>query len=391
MQEVRKWQVLKWLPSLFFVKGLLHVLLFVVMLIMLRQTGMSVAETTLSISLLYLPWVTKWLWKQRVLDVLNCRHWILLMELLLVPAFLVLTFVITETAQTLALLFVIACFTAIHNVSADEFFRQTHTEDEAHGLFTVRELARKTADVFGIGLLVMFVGNLQVIYRFAQLYSWRVMAYIVSTLLLLLFFWHLLNLPQHRNNDEVEENGAISVSDAVFLVGYILVPTMVSKLSVLFLVENQSAGGIGLSPQEFGFVMGTIGVLGVTIGITRGMKLFEHYGTERLLKPMAILMVLPAFVYSLLSSFLPDSLMIVCLCVFLEQTAYGFGISLYIKRLKKNDVSKSIMAASMMIGCALSGLLESQMGFANAFLFILFLEVLTIGVSAYILQTRYCK
>ena len=206
MQEVRKWQVLKWLPSLFFVKGLLHVLLFVVMLIMLRQMGMSVAETTLSISLLYLPWVTKWLWKPRVLDVLNCRHWILLMELLLVPAFLVLTFVITETAQTLALLFVIACFTAIHNVSADEFFRQTHTEDEAHGLFTVRELARKTADVFGIGLLVMFVGNLQVIYRFAQLYSWRVMAYIVSTLLLLLFFWHLLNLPQHRNNDEVEEN-----------------------------------------------------------------------------------------------------------------------------------------------------------------------------------------
>ena len=390
MNTLQQQQMMRWLPTLYFVKGLLHVLLFVVMLIMLRQLGMSVAETTASVALLYIPWVTKWLWKPYVEHSLTYRQWILITEMILVPFFGLLTFAITDVFATISLLLVIASLTAVHNVAVDELFRQSHLSDGAFGLFTIREVARKVADVLGIGLLVMLVGNLQVIYRYAQIYSWRVMAYCVSTVLFVLFFWHLLNLPHGSNTRSFKHKTSIGITECVYVAVFIFVPTIISKLSVLFLIENQSSYGLGLSPQEFGFAMGTLGVLGITFGMTFGMKMLKHYGIEKLILPFMLLMTIPSLIYTLLSFFAPYHLTIVYISVFVEQLAYGFGMSSYIvilKSLSNKEIGKSVMALAMMTGCALAGQLEYLMGFSNAFLLLMVLELLSL-VASFLLFKR---
>ena len=113
---------MRWMPSLYFTKGILYAFVFVVALIMLRRTGLSIDETTFYIGLCYLPWVAKCWWKPLVARTKNCWQLILLFELLLVPAFSMLAFALPTEWKTVALLLLIAFFTAIHNVAVDMLY-----------------------------------------------------------------------------------------------------------------------------------------------------------------------------------------------------------------------------------------------------------------------------
>ena len=265
------------MPSLYFTKGILYAFVFVVALIMLRRTGLSIDETTFYIGLCYLPWVAKCWWKPLVARTKNCWQLILLIELLLVPAFSMLAFALPTEWKTVALLLLIAFFTAIHNVAVDMLY---HCQvSSRYGNYQVlKELSRKMADIVCIGILIMFVGNLQVVYRNALLYSWRTMVFIMSFLMLVLFFWHLIVLPRHTCKELPtcdEPKFERSKSMLAFVLLFLFAPTMINKMSVLFLISNQSSGGLGLSPQELGFVLGTIGVIALTFGMMSGF-----YGVE---------------------------------------------------------------------------------------------------------------
>ena len=61
--------------------------------------------------------------------------------------------------------------------------------------------------------------------------------------------------------------------------------------------------------------------------------------------------------------------------------AYGLGVSVYLAyqaSLPDKAFAKSLMAVSMMVACALSGLLQIQMGYNIFFLTTLSLSVLTV-------------
>lgn len=138
---------------------------------------------------------------------------------------------------------------------------------------------------------------------------------------------------------------------------------------------------MGLSPQEFGFVMGTVGILGVTIGVVVGNLLVRRFRTIPMLLPMGLVLIVPSVVYSMLSYWQPVDLWVVSLSVLIEQMAYGLGVSVYLAyqaSLPDKAFAKSLMAVSMMVACALSGLLQIQMGYNIFFLTTLSLSVLTV-------------
>ena len=56
------------------------------------------------------------------------------------------------------------------------------------------------------------------------------------------------------------------VAAVLFMLFYRLPEALLIRISNLFMIKPVSEGGLGLSTQEVGFVQGTVGVLGLTLG-----------------------------------------------------------------------------------------------------------------------------
>ena len=74
---------LRWLPSLYFFKGLPYVVLMVVSTVLYKQMGLSNAEVAFYTSWFYLPWVLKPFWHPYVSRIATRRWWILLTEIII--------------------------------------------------------------------------------------------------------------------------------------------------------------------------------------------------------------------------------------------------------------------------------------------------------------------
>jgi len=371
---------LLWLPSLYFAKGMPYVMVTVLSLLLLRQLGMSLAEVTLLVSFFYLPWVLKPWWVPTLMRTLSARLWILLTELGLFFSFSVMAFVVSSVPLVFALLMVIAFLTAIHNVAVDGLFRQT-VEAPVHSAYHhVRELSRKLAVAVSQGVIVMLVGNLQVLYRYNITYSWSLMFYLVAGLFLFFFLWHLYAVPAaDRPVASSDASSPLTGSVVFFLLCYGLSPAFQTKVSILFLVEPLRWGGLGLSPQEFGLIVGSVGILALTIGGVLGAKAIRRWDLEDCLWPMSSTMLVPSLAYVWLSFVQPSSLWAIGVCVFVEQLCYGFGYAAYLcvlHRLGGGEQKKMLMALSFLLPCALSGLLVELTGYGVFFFIALALGIL---------------
>lgn len=112
-----------------------------------------------------------------------------------------------------------------------------------------------------------------------------------------------------------------------FMLFYRMPEGLLAKVSALFLVDSVRNGGLGLSDVEYGLVQGTVGIIGLTLGGILGGVVASRDGLKRWLWPMVMAITLPDLVYVYLSYALPSNLLIIDICVFVEQFGYGFGFS----------------------------------------------------------------
>lgn len=373
-----------WLATLHFAKGMAYVVVTVISLLMFSQLGLGVALTVGLVALCHLPWVLKCWWKPRVAAALDWRRWVLLTQLLLAASFVAMAFAFPSVWQLFALLMLTAFLTAIHNVAADAL--SAHGDDQGHHRL-MRELSRKFASVVGQGVLVMMAGNLQVFFRNDVRFSWQLVFFLVAALFLLLFVWHAYRLPSAvASGAEVAAPSAVPATGGVwrlvaYLFFYAFAQGMQAKVSVLFLMTPLRGGGLGLSPQEFGLVMGTLGIIGLTAGGLLGTLAIRRFGWHRCQWPMAAAMLVPGAVYLLLSLRQPGGLHVVCLSVVAEQTAFGFGFAAYLWLLRHiawREYGKSLMALSLLLSGVCAGALQEAVGYANFFALTFALGALTL-------------
>jgi PAT family beta-lactamase induction signal transducer AmpG len=155
---------------------------------------------------------------------------------------------------------------------------------------------------------------------------------------------------------------------------------LLAKVSALFLVDAGHNGGLGLSDGEYGLVQGTVGVIGLTLGGILGGIAASRDGLKRWLWPMVMAITLPDLVYVYLSYALPQNLLIVSICVFIEQFGYGFGFSAYMLYLiyysqgehktSHYALCTAFMALSMMIPGLFAGALQESVGYRTFFLIV---------------------
>lgn len=398
-----------WIPSLYFAEGLPYVAVMTISLILYKQLGLSNADITFYTSWLYLPWVIKPLWSPFIDIVKTKRWWITTMQLLIGAAFGGIAFTIPSDfwlQGTLCFFWLMAFASATHDIAADGFYMLGLDQHDQAWFVGIRSTFYRFATIFGQGVLVMIAGNLQVVFRNSIAFSWSLMFYGVAGLFIALWLWHSYVLPHPSEDEEnthvegevktVSSNSILRdllltiktffkkeqvVAGILFMLFYRMPEGLLAKVSSLFLIDNVHNGGLGLSPQEYGLVQGTVGVIGLTLGGILGGMLAGKDGLRKWLWPMVCAITLPDLVYVYLAFDLPANFIIVNICVFVEQFGYGFGFTAYMLYLiyysrgnyktSHYALCTAFMALSMMIPGLFAGALQEAIGYQMFFLIVI--------------------
>lgn len=398
-----------WIPSLYFAEGLPYVAVMTISLILYKQLGLSNADITFYTSWLYLPWVIKPLWSPFIDIIKTKRWWITTMQLLIGAAFGGIAFTIPSDfwlQGTLCFFWLMAFASATHDIAADGFYMLGLDQHDQAWFVGIRSTFYRFATIFGQGVLVMIAGNLQVVFRNSIAFSWSLMFYGVAGLFIALWLWHSYVLPHPSEDEEnthvegevktVSSNSVLRdllltiktffkkeqvVAGILFMLFYRMPEGLLAKVSSLFLIDNAHNGGLGLSPQEYGLVQGTVGVIGLTLGGILGGMCAGKDGLRKWLWPMVCAITLPDLVYVYLAFALPSNIIIVNICVFIEQFGYGFGFTAYMLYLiyysrgnyktSHYALCTAFMALSMMIPGLFAGALQEAVGYQMFFLIVI--------------------
>lgn len=391
-----------WVPSLYFAEGIPYVAVMTIALVLYKQLGLSNTEITYYTSWLYLPWVIKPLWSPFIDLIKTKRWWITSMQILIGAAFGGVAFTIPTDfwlQGTLAFFWLMAFSSATHDIAADGYYMLALDSHEQSWFVGIRSTFYRLAMIVGQGVLVMIAGTLEIIFRNQIAYSWSLLFYGCCGLFIAIWIWHTYVLP-HPSEDGVREGVSAStiladfketiktffqkeqvIVGILFMLLYRMPEGLLVKISTLFLIDAETNGGLGLSPQELGFVQGTVGVIGLTLGGILGGIVAGKDGLKRWLWPMVCAITLPDIVYVFMAYALPANLLIVNVCVFIEQFGYGFGFTAYMLYLiyySRGEYKTShyalctaFMALSMMIPGLFAGALQEAVGYRMFFIIVM--------------------
>ncbi len=407
-----------WVPTLYFGEGLPYVAVMTISIILYKQLGLTNAEITFYTSWLYLPWVIKPLWSPFIDVIRTKRLWIVAMQLLIGAAFGGVAFTIPTSFWLQGSLFffwVMAFSSATHDIAADGFYMLGLDQHEQAWFVGIRSTFYRLATIFGQGFLVMVAGNLQVVFRGSIKYSWSLMFYGVAGLFIALWLWHNFVLP--RPSSDGGSHGVSShhiwadlrtsivtfftklpykqvIIAFIFMLFYRMPEGLLVKVSSLFLIDGRNSGGLGLSPAEYGLVQGTVGIVGLTLGGILGGIVAGRDGLKKWLWWMVCAITLPDIVYIFLSYVMPTGLMVVNVCVFVEQFGYGFGFTAYMLYLiyysqgnyktSHYALCTALMALSMMLPGLVAGYLQELLGYQWFFTVVVLTCAVTFIVTAFI-------
>ncbi len=403
-----------WVPTLYFAEGVPYVAVMTISLIMYKRLGLSNTDITLYTSWLYLPWVIKPLWSPFVDMLRSKRWWIVSMQILIAAALGGVAFTIPGPwwlQGSLCFFWLMAFSSATHDIAADGFYMLGLDQHEQAYFVGIRSTFYRIATIFSSGLLVGLAGALQVMTRNIR-YSWSLVFYLMAGLFIGLWLYHHWALPKPKEDGEKEKKTARNIinefwktlvtffqkpqvwAGICFMLFYRMPEGLLAKVSALFLVDATHNGGLGLSDGEYGLVQGTVGVIGLTLGGILGGFAAARDGLKRWLWPMVLAITLPDLVYVYLSYVMPSDLLVINVCVFIEQFGYGFGFSAYMLYLiyysqgehktSHYALCTAFMALSMMIPGLFAGALQEAVGYQTFFLIVIAACSLTYIVTAFL-------
>lgn len=409
MKKTSPWA---WIPTLYFAQGLPYVAVMTISVIMYKRLGISNAELAFYTGWLNLPWVIKPLWSPFIDLIKTKRWWITAMQLLIGAGLAGIAFTIPTDyffQLTLAIFWLLAFSSATHDIAADGFYMLGLSSHEQALFVGIRSTFYRIATIAGQGLLIMLAGHLETTTGNIP-FAWSITFMVLAGLFLALWGWHKFILPRPDSDKAAcqvsastlmhefwatfisffrKEQAGIAI---LFMLLYRLPEAQLAKMSIPFLIDPVGEGGMGLTTEQIGFVQGTVGIIGLTLGGILGGIAVSRHGLKRWLWPMVWAISLPDLVYVYLSYMQPSSLLLVNTCVFIEQFGYGFGFTAYMLYLiyfadgehktAHYAICTAFMALGMMIPGMAAGWLQEVMGYQVFFIWIMICTLATFGVTA---------
>lgn len=230
--------------------------------------------------------------------------------------------------------------------------------------------------------------------------AWSYTFFLITALFLGFFLYHKFILPYPQSDKPVLAGGsAKSIFQEFFktfalfftkekiwlVITFLLIyrfgEAQLVKLASPFLLDPRSAGGLELTTGQVGFVYGTVGIIGLTLGGLLGGFVAAKDGLKKWLWWMFMAINIPHVLYIYLAYAQPDHFIIINACVFGEQFGYGFGFTAYMlymiyvsqgtHKTAHFAITTGFMALSMMIPGMISGWIQEQIGYQLFFVWIL--------------------
>jgi len=411
-----------WVPSLYLAEGLPYVAVMVISVTMYKRLGISNTDIALYTSWLYLPWVIKPFWSPFVDIVKTKRWWIFTMQLLIGAGFAGIAFTIPMPVffqATLAFFWLLAFSSATHDIAADGFYMLGLNTNQQAMYVGIRSTFYRIATIMGQGVLIILAGFLEKITGNIS-FAWSITFFVLAGLFIAFSFYHRFALPKPDTDKRQESLTAEQIIKEFFdtLVTFVKKPQILVALFFMltyrfaeaqllkmitpFLLDAKTVGGLALSTEQVGFVYGTVGIIGLTLGGIIGGIAASRGGLKKWLWPMTLSLLLPSLVYMYLSFTQPGSLWIISGCVFLEQFGYGFGFTAYMLYLMYFSdgeyktahyaICTGFMALGMMIPGMFAGFLQEKLGYNHFFIWTLICSIIPIiAVSLLKIDPAYGK
>ena len=406
-----------WIPTLYFAEGLPNIIVTGLSVVMYMQMGLTDAEVGLYTGWLALPWVIKPLWSPFIDLLKTKRWWVLTMQALIGASLAGIAFSIPTAfwfQATMCLFFLIAFCSATHDISSDVFYMRAPDDHNQAKYVRLRTTFYRLAIIFVNGMLVSLAGILQVVFRGQIRFTWALIFYGLAGLFIGLWLYHSRFMPRptedvhtKRTLTEVtselnkmfitffqkfDRRGTLIVM--LFLLFYRFPEALLNTMTKTFMLRNNYAGGLGLSPQEYGLANGTVGLIGLLLGGIIGGILVSRDGMKRWLWPMVCAITLPDVVYIYLSYSLNSNLVVVSSCLFIEQFGYGLGFTvltlymLYYSQGKYKTSHYSICTGisylGLMLPGMLSGYIKDMVGYRMFFIIVMVCCAITFAVTAFL-------
>lgn len=407
----------KWMPTLYLFKGFTFVILFFFPLVIFKRMGVDNGAATFFIAWLMLPVAMRPVLSIFVQTGHRNRLWILLSEALIILSIAGMAHALDGTwwlEGSLMYLGVMAFAHVFHDIAIDKFSLQAIKHQHTSSLRLFKLMFYQLSLLVILGIIVMIGGNLEVINRNISS-SWSTACYCLSGILAIVLLWHIFVIPQSGADDRERK---IRVSDMfyaclntsadlirtpsswpgiLFLSMFLLPCTLLTPVSILFMLDLGSSGGLALSPQEFGYVQGTVSVFGLIIGGMLGIWLLRKVAFGNALPLLAFATCIPPLFYIYLSYALPANIGWIACCAFVSQVACGFGLCAYqhylvyyseVKRVSTYALCMSLVTVAVMIPMMLSGSLQQALGYRRFFILATLMGICTLITSALVMVDK---
>jgi hypothetical protein len=169
---------------------------------------------------------------------------------------------------------------------------------------------------------------------------------------------------------------------------------LINNIGPAFMIDPRAKGGLGLNNQMLGDINGTYGTAAFIVGSLIGGWIVSRFSLKKTLLILCLCLNVPNVTFLILSQTLPTSYTVIATIVSLEKLGWGIGCvghMIYMMqqiapgpyRTAHYTIATALMGACMMSMGAISGYLQSWVGYHWFFIIVLFAAVPSILVTIF--------
>lgn len=220
--------------------------------------------------------------------------------------------------------------------------------------------------------------------------SWFVLAVVAAALIPALL---LLSRRALRNTDIGDALGTYLAQPRFgailfFIVTYRLGEATLGNMPAFFFKDAPAKGGLGLPTSQIGEIVGIAGTVGIILGGLAGGAVVARLGLRRAFWPLALAMHAPNLLFLYAAVARPPAWQLYPI-TFVDKLGYGFGFAGYFVylmhvaqrtangayRTTHYAIGTGLGALTVLLATALSGILQSALGYRGFFVAVCFLTL----------------
>lgn len=377
-----------WVPTAYFAEGVIYITVTLVSAIMLKNLGLSNEAAAGYASSLTLPYVIKPLWAPLLEMFKTKKFFVILMQLVLAAALAGIALVLPMKAFLLPalVLFWICGFSgATMDIGTDGVYVTTLPAKRQAAFAGVQSMAWSIGPIVASGVLLSATGYLHDEKQMGYATAWMIIFFIIAGMLLLMSLYHSAMLPPGAKAKDAPKD----VGDAMRTFGKAFVTFfqkkdiwlmiafaylfrfgigLLDKMGPIFLIDKTEAGGLGLSNQVLGNIIGTFGTAGFLVGSLLGGFFVAKTGLKRVLFFLCLCINIPNLTFVYLSQTMPTSSTLVTAVVTLEKFGYGFGAVGHMLYMMQQIAPGPYKTAHYAFATGFMGLCMMSTGMASGFI-----------------------